>query len=138
MTDLVAKNLTVIVSVGNVDRDHTVEELQAAIRKAIPAKFNLTFASAHYVIDGKVCLPRDYDPAAQDFKPGAVPPPWAGGPKTVDVVAAPSTAETKPLSPREALGLVPAPTRRVVTRPQPSPQPVERPGRRVVRRPSSD
>jgi len=107
MTDNVAKNLLINVSIGNADRAHTIEEFYEAIRKVIPRKYNVVMMSGHYLVDGKVCRPQDYDPETQDFLPGRTPPPWAGGPPTPRVVEK-TVAETKPLSPEESLGHAPS------------------------------
>jgi len=72
MTDNVAKNLLINVSIGNADRAHTIEEFYEAIRKVIPRKYNVVMMSGHYLVDGKVCRPQDYDPETQDFLPGRV------------------------------------------------------------------
>ena len=46
---------------------------------------HMAITGEHYILDGKVCLPEDYDEKAQNFKPGAVPPTWAGGPSRKEV-----------------------------------------------------
>jgi hypothetical protein len=105
VSEQIFKNMTLIVSVGNKDRVHSVANMEATIRRALEKTgYNVTVVSAHYVADGKTYRPDDYDLTTKDIKPGAVPPPWAGGPTTVDPVDRPSTAETKPMSPRAALG----------------------------------
>jgi hypothetical protein len=76
-----AKNMTLVVSVGDKDRDKLIEAMQDAVKKAVEKLgYSASLMSSYYILDGKVCLPKDYDPATQNFKPGAVPPPWAGGP----------------------------------------------------------
>ncbi len=78
-----AKCINLLVSVGTEDRDRSIEEFykeaEEALTKIARAK-RVTLATNYYILDGKVCLTRDYDPKTQDFKPGATPPPWAGGP----------------------------------------------------------
>jgi hypothetical protein len=78
-----AKHLSLMVTAGTEDRDRTIEEFYAEVQAAIStiarAK-RVTLASHYYILDGKVCLPADYDPGTQDRKPGTHPPSWAGGP----------------------------------------------------------
>lgn len=73
-----------MVSTGADDADRSIEELEAAIRHALRGgkvrARNVTVTTGYYIVDGRVCLPRDYDPERQDFLPGRFPPPWAGGP----------------------------------------------------------
>lgn len=78
-----AKHLTLMVTAGTEDRDRTIEEFYAEVQAAILTIANvkrITLSSNYYILDGKVCLPRDYDAETQDRKPGTFPPPWAGGP----------------------------------------------------------
>jgi hypothetical protein len=91
-----AKSVHIIFSVGTEDRDRTYEEFLEWIRKKIgpvkPGAFDeegnvvrnpgvhMTVTGGYYILDGKVCLPDDYDTEKGNFKPGAVPPTWAGGP----------------------------------------------------------
>lgn len=79
-----SKILTVMVSIGQEDADRSIEELEAQVRTTLSGgKVNakmVTVTTAYYLVDGKVCLPRDYDPGTRGFRPGAFPPPWAGGP----------------------------------------------------------
>jgi hypothetical protein len=90
----VAKVVNLMISIGDDDRDRTVEEFIDFIKKsvgAIEAPFvvkgkpkpgvKVSLAGGHYILDGKVCLPEDYDPKKHQFKKGATPPVWAGGPK---------------------------------------------------------
>lgn len=72
-----------MVSVGTEDRERSIEDFVQDIEKAIQevagAK-RVLVQRPYYILDGKVCLVEDYDPATQNFKEGATPPPWAGGP----------------------------------------------------------
>lgn len=71
------------VSVGTPDRQRSIEDFEADIVKAmreVVGAHNVTVSRPYYILDGKVCLPEDYDPATGNFKEGAVPPAWAGGP----------------------------------------------------------
>lgn len=80
-----AKVLRFEFSVGANDDDRTIEQFEADIRDAISrvngtSINNATIMGGYYIIDGKVCLPQDYDPATKNRKPGTFPPVWAGGP----------------------------------------------------------
>jgi hypothetical protein len=73
-----------IVSVGNGDRDRTFEEWIDAIREAVHgidcpegAQIRFTPTGGYYIVNGRVCLPDDFDPETKDFKPGTRPPLWA-------------------------------------------------------------
>lgn len=100
-TGMVAKSITLIVSIGDEDRDRVIEDFQRdvmeAIKKTKGGVKRVVPAGAYYIIDGKTCLPADYDPVAQDFLPGKTPPPWAGGPSPVKLVESP--AKYKPVEP---------------------------------------
>ena len=77
-----AKHFTIIITAGTEDRDRTFEEMQndlAAAINGVPG-VKRVIPSGYYILDGKVCLPDDYDPETQNFKPGSHPPAWAGGP----------------------------------------------------------
>lgn len=82
-----AKVVSLHLSVGTYDRDRNIEDfIKEALEKlgAVPYGEEGTHATVtgrYYILDGKVCLPEDYDEKKQTFKPGAVPPQWAGGPK---------------------------------------------------------
>lgn len=97
-----AKVLRFEISVGNDDDDTTLEQFEAAAREALafardhgPSVFvspdqhlnfhNLTTMGGYYIIDGKVCLAQDYDPATKNRKPGTYPPVWAGGPTKEEI-----------------------------------------------------
>lgn len=71
--------LNFIVSSGNDDRERTYEEFIEEIQTALKAigVNHVTPAGGYYIIDGKVCLPEDYDPETQNRKPGTHPPVWA-------------------------------------------------------------
>ena len=43
-------------------------------------------ATGYYLVNGRVCLPDDYDPATRDFKPGTHPPLWAMSPDEQKIV----------------------------------------------------
>lgn len=94
-----AKVIRLEVSVGKNDADRTLDELLDAVRAALKAApvaaHNITVQGSYYIIDGKVCLPDDYDHDQRDRKPGTYPPTWAGGP-TVQEKAAATFVEDKP------------------------------------------
>lgn len=80
-----AKVLRFEVSIGANDEDRTLEEFETDVRAALTRIggnpiHNVTMTGGYYIIDGTVCLERDYDPASKNRKPGTFPPPWAGGP----------------------------------------------------------
>lgn len=81
-----AKVLRFEISIGAEDDSRTLEEFEADIREALvngmrgEPVHNVTLQGGYYIIDGKVCLPTDYDPATKNRKPGTFPPVWAGGP----------------------------------------------------------
>lgn len=82
-----AKNVSLIISIGNDDRERSIEKMTEQLKSAITKAGykNVTVMSSYYILDGKVCNPADYDEKTQNFKPGATPPPWAGGP-SVNVI----------------------------------------------------
>jgi len=81
-----AKSVQLILSVGTYDRKRSHEKLVEDILKALkPVKYgeeglHCTVTGGYYILDGKVCMPEDYDPKTGTFKKGALPPDWAGGP----------------------------------------------------------
>jgi len=104
-----AKHLTLMVSIGATDRERLIEDFEAAIVEAINTvdeKIRVTKAGTYYILDGKVCLPDDYDVKTQNFKPGAKPPQWASGNgvpgRTVAPVKISTTPEREYISREEA------------------------------------
>lgn len=102
-----AKVVLLMVSVGGDDLDRSYEEFVADIKRALDgvAK-SATETGGYYIVNGKVCLPGDYDPGTRGFKPGAAPPQWAGGP--AKATTSPASRETD----REAVSADSAPRRR--------------------------
>lgn len=97
----VAKVVHLIISVGDDDRERDFDAFVDDIKKKLgaPAKVvdskgnrskgpHVSTTGGYYILDGKVCLPEDYDAKRQAFKKGAVPPSWAGGPKTNSMTGA--------------------------------------------------
>lgn len=82
-----AKVVSIHLSVGTYDRDRNIEDFIKEAREKLGAVpygedgIHATVTGSYYILDGKVCRPEDYDEKKQNFKPGAVPPQWAGGPK---------------------------------------------------------
>ena len=106
-----AKNVNLCVSIGEADRNRTVEQMQDALKKAIEkAGFkNVTVMSSYYILDGKVCRPEDYDEKTQNFKDGKQPPPWAGGPSVNAILERVGQEEyriTAPISPKENMDAI--------------------------------
>lgn len=91
----VSKVVNLIISIDDSDRGRSWEKFVEDIKrqtKAVGPPYidddnnripgpHVTITGGYYILDGKVCKPEDYDPKKQRFKPGATPPPWAGGPK---------------------------------------------------------
>jgi hypothetical protein len=83
----VAKVVHLTVSVGDDDRGRTYEKFVDFIQKTLGVVeygkpgVHASVTGGHYVLDGAVCRPEDYDPKKQTFNLGATPPPWAGGTK---------------------------------------------------------
>lgn len=83
-----AKVLRIEVSIGQNDDDRTLEQFEADCKRLLRTDpgpqglppHNITTLGGYYLIDGKVCMPDDYDPATKNRKPGTYPPRWAGGP----------------------------------------------------------
>jgi hypothetical protein len=88
-----AKSVSLIVSIGTSDRNRTHEKFVEEILKRLKPVprgeegLHVSITGGHYILDGKVCLPDDYDPKTQNFKAGAVPPVWAGGPRKSRVMS---------------------------------------------------
>jgi hypothetical protein len=94
---MVAKSMSIIVSVGNDDRDRSLEDFITAVKEALQNSkkvqgkgrgARVTPTVSYYIVDGKVCLSVDYDKKRQNFKKGSTPPAWAGGPSPTRVVSA--------------------------------------------------
>lgn len=91
-----AKVVQLQVSIGTHDRDRTheqfVEDLMKLLGKVPYGQegIHASKTGGYYILDGRVCIPEDYDPKTQNFKPGAVPPSWAGGPKKSAIPSAQS------------------------------------------------
>lgn len=78
-----------IISTGKDDA-RSIEELRDDLRRVIMENTDaksVTPVQGYYLVDGKVCLPDDYDPETRDFKPGKYPPRWAGGPDEKEILA---------------------------------------------------
>jgi hypothetical protein len=82
----VSKVVSFQISVGNFDRKRSIEKFIEDVRKLLKATpfgtdgIHASALSQYYVVDGKVCLPDDYDPKKENFGDQKLPPPWAGGP----------------------------------------------------------
>lgn len=79
-----AKVALLMVSVGGEDAARSYEDFVRDAKLALLGDQRgvkaVTETGGYYIVNGRVCLPQDYDPATRDFKPGATPPQWAGGP----------------------------------------------------------
>lgn len=81
--------VTIMVALGTGD-PRSIEQVREDIREDLKngktqAKL-VTNMGGYYLVDGRVCLPDDYDPATRGFKPGAHPPLWAMGPDEREVL----------------------------------------------------
>lgn len=91
-----SKVVSLHLSVGTDDRARNIQDfIDDALKKlgVVPFGEDGTHAAvmgSYYILDGKVCLPEDYDEKKQTFKKGATPPTWAGGPKPSSAVASAS------------------------------------------------
>lgn len=110
-----AKVVLLMVSVGGDDVDRSYEEFVIDIKRALDgvAK-SATETGGYYIVNGKVCLPGDYDPGTRGFKPGATPPQWAGGP------AKATTSQASRETDREAVSADIAPRRRPAKKADPT------------------
>lgn len=83
--------VTIMVSTGAGD-PRSIDEIREDIKADLKNPNGKTRAKlvtnmgGYYLVDGKVCLPDDYDPNTRGFKPGAHPPLWAMGPDERDVL----------------------------------------------------
>ena len=91
-----SKVVSIQISIGDSDRDRTVEEFIAEINKRLkPVPYgkdgiHASVMSGYYIVDGKVCMPSDFDEKKKNFRDKAVPPSWAGGPLPKKVTAKPA------------------------------------------------
>lgn len=81
-----AKVASIIVSIGTDDRKRNHADFVAELLKRLkPVPYgqkgiHVTVTGGYYILDGKVCLPTEYDEKKGTFKKGSTPPSWAGGP----------------------------------------------------------
>jgi hypothetical protein len=111
-----AKVVRVEISIGADDSERTIDEfiddIQAVLGQGTKVHANyVTVQGGYYLIDGKVCLPADYDPQEKDRKPGTYPPIWAGGPSEAER-AKPTFQAPKEEAPREFVRVRPTQARR--------------------------
>lgn len=104
---ILSKVISLQVSVGSYDRGRSIEDLIKEIKTKLGAVafgndgIHASVLGSYYVLDGKVCQPADYDPKKQNFRDGALPPSWAGGPlpsKTVKPRVAESSNSSAAIS----------------------------------------
>lgn len=101
-----AKVLRFEISVSKEDDATTIEQWETYLRAVIqeanddsgrPFTFkNFVTSAGYYIIDGKVCMPQDYDPMTRNRKPGTFPPLWAGGPNEQERKSLLKSAQTAP------------------------------------------
>lgn len=81
--------VTIMVALGTGD-PRSIEQVREDIKDDLKngktqAKL-VTNLGGYYLVDGRVCLPDDYDPKTRGFKPGAHPPLWAMAPDEREVL----------------------------------------------------
>lgn len=81
--------VTIMVALGKGD-PRSIEQVREDIKDDLKngktqAKL-VTNLGGYYLVDGKVCLPDDYDPNTRGFKPGAHPPLWAMAPDEREIL----------------------------------------------------
>ncbi|WP_344543079.1 hypothetical protein [Streptomyces levis] len=113
---MVRVQMDIMVSVGQDDdrsfeefRDDAVEQTKDFLKDQdgpVAAK-NATVmsTSGYYLVDGRVCLPDDYDPKTRNFKPGAHPPLWAMGPDEQKIVQRIEREKNRPALARQPQNL---------------------------------
>lgn len=94
---LVELEIRIIVSTGS-DDTRSISDYRAECKAALleVGANQVTMSTGYYLVNGKVCLEEDYDPATRDFKKGHYPPSWAGGPDEKEILR--RIAEEKSLS----------------------------------------
>lgn len=81
-----AKVVQVSVSIGTHDRGRSYEDFVEDVTSRLNGVpygeegNHVAVTGGYYILDGKVCLPDDYDEKRGTFKEGTTPPSWAGGP----------------------------------------------------------
>lgn len=81
-----AKVISLQISIGDHDKGRShekfVEDILKAVGKVPYGKegVHASVMGGYYILDGKVCLPDNYNPKTETFKKGTFPPTWAGGP----------------------------------------------------------
>jgi hypothetical protein len=93
--------VTIMVSTGPEDT-RSIEEIREDIKADLKDPNGRTRAKlvtnmgGYYLVDGRVCLPDDYDPSTRGFKKGAHPPLWAMGPDERAVLARIEREKSRP------------------------------------------
>jgi hypothetical protein len=114
-----------------IDSAHSLtgyEEWVAKVKEALGPYGTVTITGQNYLIingkrgGGKVCRIEDFDPETQDFKEGAEPPAWAGGPHRLSASGEKIPIEGAPASFRPG-GPLPKPGKKVASRGQERPKP---------------
>jgi hypothetical protein len=54
-----------------------IEKFREFAKETWPERHNFTVVGSYYIVDGKVCLPQDFDRETMDRKPGTYPPSWS-------------------------------------------------------------
>lgn len=101
-------SLRFLVSTPVMDDDvRSIEQLRKDCIEALEGigVSQVTPSSGYYLVNGKVCMPDDYDPKTRDFKPGKFPPSWAGGPDEKEIRARIEAEKNLPMMARNPVGL---------------------------------
>lgn len=83
--------VTIMVALGKGD-PRSIDQVRDDIKADLMAEGSRTQAKlvtnlgGYYLVDGRVCLPDDYDPSTRGFKPGAHPPLWAMAPDEREIL----------------------------------------------------
>lgn len=99
--------LSLIISVGREDT-RSIEQLREDVKNAVLAKepaARVTNTGGYYLVNGKVCLPDDYDPVTRDFKPGRHAPLWAMSSDERDILARIEREKKLPMMARQPQNL---------------------------------
>lgn len=101
-----SKSISLVLSFGPED-GRSIEDAISDLRKLMAEHGTklVTVTTNYYLVDGKVCDPKDYDLKTKDFKPGAHQPAWAGGPTPQPVIDRINKESSFPAGARSAINL---------------------------------
>lgn len=100
--------VTIMVAIGAGD-DRSIDQVREDIRDDLKAGKTqaklVTNMGGYYLVDGRVCLPDDYDPATRGFKKGAHPPLWAMAPDERQILQRIEREKSRPAMAKNPEGL---------------------------------